>query len=190
MALKRKGQEFRQHLVETANRLFYQRGYNQTSFSDIAEAAQIPRGNFYYYFKTKDEILDAVVDLRLHGIHAMLAEWDASIAEPRDRLKRFVQILLNEEQDILRYGCPLGSLTVELSKTQLLLQSRAREMFALFSDWLRNQFQSLGAARSSRDNALHLLAATQGVSLIVNAFEDGAFLRKEVARLMQWIDEV
>lgn len=53
MALKRKGQEFRQHIVETANRLFHQRGYKQTSFSDIADTAEIPRGNFYYYFKTK-----------------------------------------------------------------------------------------------------------------------------------------
>lgn len=183
MALKRKGQEFRQHIVEIANQLFYQRGYNQTSFTDIAEAAEIPRGNFYYYFKSKDEILDAVVELRLQGIRTMLAEWDATIAAPRDRLKRFVQILLNSEQDILRYGCPLGSLTVELSKTQLALQSRAREMFALFSDWLRDQFQSLGCARVSRENALHLLATMQGVSLIVNAFEDSVFLHKEAARL-------
>jgi len=190
MALKRKGQEFRQHIVETANRLFYQRGYNQTSFSDIADAAEIPRGNFYYYFKTKDEILDAVVDYRLDGMRAMLAEWEASIPEPADRLKRYVQILLNEEQDILRYGCPMGSLTVELSKTQLVLQSRSQEMFALFFEWLKSQFQALGCGRASRDNALHLLAATQGVSLIVNAFEDSAFLRKEAAHLKQWIDEL
>jgi TetR/AcrR family transcriptional regulator, transcriptional repressor for nem operon len=190
MALKRKGQEFRQHIVETANRLFYQRGFNQTSFSDIAEAAQIPRGNFYYYFKTKDEILEAVVDLRLEGIRAMLAEWDAAFPEPRDRLKRYVQILLNAEQDILRYGCPMGSLTVELSKTQLVLQSRAREMFEVFYEWLKAQFLALGCGRASRDYALHLLAASQGASLIVNAFEDSAFLRKEAGRLRQWIDEL
>ncbi len=190
MALKRKGQEFRQHIVQTANRLFYQRGYNQTSFSDIADAAEIPRGNFYYYFKTKDDILEAVVEYRLDGIRAMLAEWDASIAQPADRLKRYVQILLNEEQDILRYGCPMGSLTVELSKTQLALQSRAAEMFTLFYDWLKAQFLALGCGRAARDNALHLLAATQGTVLVVNAFEDSAFLRKEAARLKQWIDEL
>ena len=188
MALKRKGQEFRQHIVATANRLFYQRGFNQTSFSDIAEAADIPRGNFYYYFKTKDEILEAVVDYRLEGIRAMLAEWDAAFPEPRDRLKRYVQILLNEEGDILRYGCPMGSLTVELSKTQLPLQSRAQEMFQAFFEWLKAQFLALGCGRASRDHALHLLAASQGASLVVNAFDDSALLRKEANRLKQWID--
>lgn len=190
MALKRKGQEFRQQIVEAANRLFYQRGFNQTSFSDIAAAAEIPRGNFYYYFKTKDEILEAVVDFRLEGIRAMLAEWDAAIPEPRDRLKRYVQILLNEERDILRYGCPMGSLTVELSKTQLVLHSRAREMFELFFAWLKTQLLALGCGRSARDHALHLLAVSQGVSLLVNAYGDAAFLRREANRLMLWIDEL
>ncbi|MBI5040725.1 MAG: TetR/AcrR family transcriptional regulator [Gammaproteobacteria bacterium] len=190
MALKRKGQEFRQHIVETANRLFYRRGYNQTSFTDIADAAEIPRGNFYYYFKTKDEILDAVVDYRLDGIRAMLAEWDASIPEPRDRLKRYVQILLNEEQDILRYGCPMGTLNVELSKTQLVLQSRSREMFEVFFDWLKAQFLALSCGRAAREHALHLLAVTQGVSLLTNTFEDAALLRKEAVKLKQWIDEI
>lgn len=188
MALKRKGQEFRLHIVQTANRLFYQRGYNQTSFTDIADEAGVPRGNFYYYFKTKDEILDAVVEYRLAGIRAMLAEWEASIPEPRDRLKRYVQILLNEERDILRYGCPMGTLNVELSKTQLVLQSRAREMFEVFFVWLKAQFLALGCGRAARDHAMHLLAVMQGVSLLTNAFDDGAFLRREAARLKQWID--
>lgn len=190
MALKRKGQEFRQYIVEVANRLFYQRGYNQTSFTDIAAAAGIPRGNFYYYFKTKDEILDAVIELRMAMIRGMLDEWTATIPLPRDRLRRFLQILSNEEDAILRYGCPLGSLNVELSKTQLALQSRAREMFDLFLDWLMQQFIALGQGPAARDHALHLLAATQGASLIGNAFEDGQFLRTEAARLRQWIDSV
>jgi AcrR family transcriptional regulator len=190
MALKRKGQEFRQQIVAAANRLFYQRGFNQTSFSDIAAAAGIPRGNFYYYFKTKDEILEAVVEYRLEGIRAMLAEWDAAIPDPRERIKRYVRILLNEERDILRYGCPMGSLTVELSKTQLLLQSRAREMFEVFFDWLKAQFLALGHGRAARDHARHLLAVSQGISLLANAFEDGAFLRREANQLMRWIDEV
>lgn len=190
MALKRKGQEFRQQIVAAADRLFYQRGYNQTSFTDIADEAGVPRGNFYYYFKTKDEILEAVVEYRLDGIRAMLAEWDAAIPEPRDRLKRYVQILLNEERDILRYGCPMGTLNVELSKTQLVLQSRAREMFEVSFDWLKAQFLAPGCGRAARDHALHLLAVTQGVALLTNAFADAAFLRKEAARLRQWLDGI
>lgn len=45
-------------LTEAADELFYRQGYEHTSFSNIAGAVQISRGNFYHHFKTKDEILD------------------------------------------------------------------------------------------------------------------------------------
>ena len=58
MASKQQGEEIRQQIVSAANRLFYEQGYNHTSFSEIAEAAAVPRGNFYYYFKSKDDMLE------------------------------------------------------------------------------------------------------------------------------------
>ena len=63
----------RDHIVEAADRLFYRRGYEHTSFSDIADVVQISRGNFYYHFKSKDEILDAVITARLANTREMLA---------------------------------------------------------------------------------------------------------------------
>ncbi len=50
-----KGEHTREQLVTTANRLFYAKGYNQTSFSDIVEASAMRRGNIYYCFKTKED---------------------------------------------------------------------------------------------------------------------------------------
>ena len=55
----------RDQIVDAADQLFYQQGFEHTSFADIANAVNISRGNFYYHFKTKDDILDAVIDLRL-----------------------------------------------------------------------------------------------------------------------------
>ena len=55
----------RNQIVEAADQLFYEQGFEHTSFSDIAETVQISRGNFYYHFKSKDEILDAVIGCRL-----------------------------------------------------------------------------------------------------------------------------
>lgn len=184
-----KGAINRQRIVEAANRLFYQRGYNQTSFSDIAEAAGLSRGNFYYYFKTKDDILAAVIHHRLDAIRAMLAEWDGN-PEPRERLKRYARILLRSEGDILRYGCPMGSLTVELSKTQLALHSQAAEMFTLFREWLERQLRRLGREHDAPFLALHLLAVTQGISLIGNVYSDPDYLEQEVARLEAWVDDL
>ena len=179
-----------QRIVAAADRLFYQRGYNQTSFSDIADAAEIPRGNFYYHFKSKDQILGAVIDARMAAIAVMLEQWQCDIAAPRDRLKRFVQILRKEEQNVLRYGCPMGSLTMELAKNQLALQTHAAQMFGLFLDWLQQQFAALGSGEDSHSLALRLLAETQGIAIVGNVYKDSAFLEREAQRLTQWLDGI
>ena len=49
----------RDSIVQAADALFYERGFEHTSFADIADAVRISRGNFYYHCKTKDEILTA-----------------------------------------------------------------------------------------------------------------------------------
>ena len=72
----------RDRIVEEADQLFYRQGFEHTSFAQIAEALGISRGNFYYHFKTKDEILDAVINHRLTRTHAMLEHWEIEGATP------------------------------------------------------------------------------------------------------------
>jgi AcrR family transcriptional regulator len=190
MASKQQGEEIRQQIVSAANRLFYEQGYNHTSFSEIAEAAAVPRGNFYYYFKSKDDILHAVVDARLQRMRAMLQQWEHQFPEPKRRLKRFVDILLSEEQNLIRFGCPMGTLNAELGKTQADLQTRAVEMFDVFIDWLKAQFLALGHGNKSRAHALHLLAVAQGISLVAHAYADTKFIGREATQLKDWIDSL
>jgi AcrR family transcriptional regulator len=185
-----KGERNRQHIVAVANRLFYERGYNQTSFTDIADAAEIPRGNFYYYFKTKDDILAAVVDHRLAKIRPMLAEWDRSFPTPLARLRRFVDVLRNSEEEVARYGCPMGSLNIELGKAQPALKAKAREMFDVFRDWLARQLTELGFGDRSNGLALHLLGRAQGISVMAQVYGDRELLHKEADALDAWLDSL
>src|ERR1700736_2375420 len=55
----------RARLIETTMKLAYKHGFRETSLANIAEAAHVPVGNVYYYFKTKDELGEAVVERRL-----------------------------------------------------------------------------------------------------------------------------
>jgi len=183
-----KGEVSRQQIVETANRLFYQRGYNQTSFSDIAEAAAIPRGNFYYHFKTKDDILAAVVDYRIEHIRAMLADWDREFADARARLRRFIQMVRGSGKDLARYGCPMGSLNIELGKAQPALKARARKMFDLFRDWLAAQLKALGH-KDAAGLALHLLGRAQGIAVVAQVYGDQKYLNQELDQFEAWLDK-
>jgi AcrR family transcriptional regulator len=182
-----KGQSSRERIIEKANRLFYTKGYNQTSFADVANEVGISKGNLHYHFSSKDDLLASVVDFRLEIITEQLAQWDEQFPDPKDRLRRFAQMLLNEQADVVRYGCPMGSLNVELGKCQLNLKSKAREMFDVFQAWLEKTFKQLGK-KNSRSLSRHLIAMTQGAALVGYVYGDAKLLKEEHKNINDWID--
>ena len=181
-------QKTREQIVEAADDLFYRQGYERTSFADIAAAVQISRGNFYYHFKTKDEILDAVIVHRLAKTSAMLDRWEAEGEKPEDRIRRFIEMLIANRAKIMLYGCPVGSLCGELAKLDHSAQDQANKILALFRDWLARQFKLLGRGKDADALALHLLVLAQGVAAVATAFRDETFIRQESARMNAWLD--
>lgn len=180
-------QSTRAQVVEAADRLFYERGYEHTSFSHIADAVGISRGNFYYHFKTKDEILDAVIAHRVSRTMAMLEKWEMEAANPVDRIRSFIGILMLNRAKIARYGCPVGTLCGELSKLDHAAQDDANALFTLFRAWLRRQFEQLGRNEDADELAMHLLVLSQGVATVASAFHDEEFINLEVKRFNDWL---
>jgi TetR/AcrR family transcriptional regulator, transcriptional repressor for nem operon len=177
----------REQIVEAADRLFYQRGYEHTSFADIAAAVGLSRGNFYYHFKSKDAILDAVIEARLSGTREMLRQWESERATPEGRILRFVEIVLTNGADIQQYGCPVGTLNTELAKLDHAMCGQARGLFTLFREWLREQFVLLGHAEQADELAMHVLAFSQGIAVLSHTFADEEFVRREVGRMRDWL---
>jgi AcrR family transcriptional regulator len=177
----------RDHIVEAADRLFYRRGYEHTSFADIAGVVRISRGNFYYHFKTKDDILGAVIDARLANTRKMLEQWEIEARRPEDRIRRFIHMLIANRADIKRYGCPVGTLCTELAKLDHASQGEANRLFTLFRTWLRRQFTLLGRAQDGDALAMHLLARSQGVATLASAFHDETFIKQEVEQMDAWL---
>ena len=178
----------RDHIVDAADRLFYRHGYAHTSFSDIADVVHISRGNFYFHFKTKDDILDAVIDQRLADTRKMLEQWETDEKLPADRVRRFINMLIDNRADIKRYGCPVGTLSAELTKLDHGSRAGANKLFTLFRRWLSRQFALLGREADADALAMHLLARSQGVAMLANAFHDDAFIRQEVKEMGDWLN--
>ncbi len=175
-------------IVEAADQLFYQQGFEHTSFADIADAVQISRGNFYYHFRTKDEILDAVIERRLTNTQAMLACWEQAGETPVDRLRSFAGMLIANRAPIMRYGCPVGTLCSELAKLDHVSKPAASQLFTLFRTWLCRQFVLVGCVADADDLAMHLLVRSQGIATLASAFQDDVFVDREVACIHDWID--
>ncbi len=180
-------QSTRDHIVEAADQLIYHQGFEHTSFADIARAVKISRGNFYYHFKSKDDILHAVIEARLEKTRHMLAEWEAESEGPEERIRNFIHILIMNRQDIQQYGCPVGTLSAELAKLNHPAHPEARDIFALFCDWLARQFVALGRKSEAEALAMHLLGRSQGVATLASAFQNQDFIKQEVQMMCDWL---
>jgi AcrR family transcriptional regulator len=177
----------RDFIVEAADNLFYQQGFEHTSLAQIADKVKISKGNFYHHFKSKDNILDAVIQLRMINTQIMLNKWQVKGEQPFDRIKSFVNILLVNQNKIKRYGCPVGTLTSELAKLNHGAQNEANEIFTLFRGWLSEQFTLLGYEEKADRLAMHILARSQGVATLANAFQDQTFINNEVEKIHEWL---
>jgi TetR/AcrR family transcriptional regulator, transcriptional repressor for nem operon len=180
----------RERIVAEADRLFYERGYEHTSFADIADAVGISRGNFYYHFKSKDEILDAVIDKRMMSTSEMLETWDSQSSSPSERIKSFILIVVTNRAQIVRHGCPVGTLCSELAKIGHPAQPQSNQLLALFRTWLCQQFALLGHEADADSLAMHVLAFSQGVALLAHALQDKRFAKREAERMCAWLDGI
>src|ERR1700735_1314403 len=105
----------RVRLIEAAKLLIHQQGFNLTTLADIAQEADVPLGNVYYYFKTKEAIGEAVIEKRAAEIAEYLAKLDET-SDNKDRLFAFLHTTPEDLELIARFGCPIGGLCQELGK--------------------------------------------------------------------------
>ncbi len=190
MTAHQKTEKIRNQIIEAANRVLYRKGFNLMSFSDIAAESLVPRGNINYHFNTKDQILKAVIDLRLDKVKHMLEGWNEQISSPQDRLHRYVQITRNESLNISRFGCPIGSLNNELGKIQPELKAVTIRQLDMFKIWLIGQFQEFVPRQNADDLALHLLTMSQGMSAMAYIYGDPSLIAKEADKADQWISNL
>ncbi|QKG69981.1 TetR/AcrR family transcriptional regulator [Erythrobacter mangrovi] len=180
----------RDAIVEAADKLFYENGFDHTSFAHVAEAVGISRGNFYHHFKSKDEILEAVIDRRVSDRLAMLEQWDGVGETPQARLECFVRLLSTNREKIRRHGCPLGTLSSELAKLDHPLGPEAKRLFDLFRSWIRRQIEAFGRIEDADLLALQLLSMSQGATTLANVYPDEAILDLEIQRMLDWIADL
>ncbi len=187
MIAREKTEQLKQQVIEAADQLFYKKGYNLTSFSDIAAISKIPRGNLNYYFKTKDEVLIAVIEYRVNEMKLMLQGWEKEFKTPIERLQRYVKIIPNVKNEVIKYGCPMGSLNSELGKVQRDLQIISKEQFSVFENWIKKQFQEMGWGKKSDELAMHLMVLTQGLATMTYIHQDTRLIKKELKLTTSWL---
>jgi AcrR family transcriptional regulator len=117
--------------------------------------ADVPVGNVYYYFKTKDDLIGAVVHTYADQLASMLAELERAHPSPKTRLEAFVGVLAERAaasvaQYGAQYGCPYGTLSSELAKKADRPDALAAQLIQIQLDWGRTAARRHEPTRRTR----------------------------------------
>jgi TetR/AcrR family transcriptional repressor of nem operon len=180
MTRSSKGMETCDKIIDAASRLIQVRGYHCTSLDDVLRESGVGKGNFYYYFKSKEELAHAIIDRLVHGFLERTLE--PAFADPAADPLAQIDDFLDRVVDNLRKrngvgGCPMGNLASELSDIHEGFRARLHEIFvqwrARMADALRRG-QGEGTLRLDFDPARAAQFLVAGI--------EGALLMGKVAR--------
>jgi TetR/AcrR family transcriptional repressor of nem operon len=127
----RAGTTTRQRLVEASLYLFWLQGYAATGIAEILGRAKANAGSFYHFFKTKEELLLAVLEFYIHSLQPVVVEPVCSQIE--DPIERVFGILEFYRRNLLAtgcsYGCLIGRLALEIPEEQFRVHKRLADNF-------------------------------------------------------------
>ncbi len=144
-----------QELYLTAAQLFFEKGFESTSVSDIASAMKITKAGLYYYFESKQELLFRIVTMGLDSVKDAVLDPARSIADPEDRLRFIVTnhagLAAEGNHAVIIISHEINALTLD---QRALIQNRRREYF----EFVRETLVELEKAGKLRD--IDITAAT------------------------------
>jgi TetR/AcrR family transcriptional repressor of nem operon len=133
-------------LISAARDLFWERGYEATSLADVVEKANAKTGSLYYFFKTKEELLLAVLDWYMENLFPVLIQ--PIIAHINDPIERVFALLDGYRKALTAtgctYGCPIGNLTLELGDSLPRARQKLATNFEGWRTWVRKFLEEAG----------------------------------------------
>ena len=136
----------RERIVDAGLYLFWLQGYAATGMAEILARAEANAGSFYHFFKTKEELLLAVLELYIQSLEPVVVQPVlGGIADP---VERVFGILEFYRKNLLAtgctYGCPIGRLALEIPEEQFRVHKRLADNF---DGWTAAIEKCLGDAR-------------------------------------------
>ena len=100
-------EERKQELIDTAERLFLEKGYEQTTVADIVREIEVAQGTFYYYFSSKEEILEAIIEKDItaleEDVRQIMSREDANAAIKLNAVVNSIIGISTSRREIMDY---------------------------------------------------------------------------------------
>ena len=187
----------REQILDAASRLIHIRGFNNTSVEDILRESGVGKGNFYYYFKSKEELGFSILDRSLDRIREGLLATNFSPAkEPWQQLNDFLDAPVERvRRNGCTGGCPLGNLALEMSDIhegfRLRLELAFDELRSRIEENLRSA-ELQGTLRPGTDIprlARFILAGLEGAFLLGKLHKDPNLMAGVIEELKEHVTQ-
>ena len=192
----RDGRSTREAILEAATRLIRVHGYNQTALDDVLRESGVGKGNFYYHFKSKEELGYAILDQLIASFLERTLE--PCFSDPAGRAMAqircfFDRVLESQRERNCVGGCPLGNMVLELSDVHEGFRAR---LASVFSVWRERLMLVLRRAQSSgevsgecRPEAVadFLVASLEGAILLTKLTKDIAVMEQCVVEMKRYL---
>ena len=186
----KQGQKTQYKILNHSNKLFYHIGYRKTTFSDIVKSTGMSQGNITYHFKSKDDILIGVLNYRLEEIKKTFNDWDKTYHTPELRLNQFIDFLIDDKKELIKYGCPHGTMATELGKSNTSAKILNQKIFNFIINWFSKQFETLHYSKEQSDMlALEFFSRGQGSCILGNIYNDEKLFEKLVNGIRELIKQ-
>lgn len=166
--------EKRDNIIKAASELIHLKGFNNTSVEDILQRSGTKKGNFYFYFRSKEELGFVVLENHLEKFRSCcMAPILDSDDQPLNKLMRILDALeMEQSQANCQGGCPFGNLALELSDTHDGFRTRLQEIFQGIADVFHRLLQEASTGFRPGPNL------SEVSQFIVAAVEGGIMLAK------------
>jgi TetR/AcrR family transcriptional repressor of nem operon len=182
----------RDQILDAAARLIHLRGYHGTSLDDVLRESGVGKGNFYYYFRSKEDLGFAIIDRVVERFLERTLEpaFVDPTADPLDQVRAFLDRLLEtQRQRNCVGGCPMGNLACELSDVHEGFRQRLADIFERWRVMLATTLErgrESGRLRADLDAASaagFVVAALEGAILMAKVTKDISVMEKCVVEL-------
>lgn len=108
----------RQHIIDRAAEVVHRKGFHSTTIDDVLAAAGVGKGNFYHYFRSKDELGLAIIENIGKTLQAPeIEEMFSHDRQPLERLRAYADHVYARRTEV-NHGDPLANLAAELGNVE------------------------------------------------------------------------
>ncbi|MFY0674751.1 MAG: TetR/AcrR family transcriptional regulator [Bacteroidia bacterium] len=174
----------KEQIIKDSLKVFKEQGYHKTSMADIGQACGLLKGSIYHYFKSKEELMEAVIDfLNSYYSHKVFSIKENSNLTGDEKLS----FLIKKSEEIFltdKGGCLMASIGLETVNVVPIFTEKIRSFFQEWIECFYEIFKDSHTESKARELAEYGVAEIEGSVMLMQIFQDEKYLKLAHKRIL------